>query len=199
MPESQRFFPLRPSLSGESRLWGPNQMTIFTSCICNVSLISCANICFFGRCIYTLATWIKSKQHYGSLWSRFSQSILMYIISITFSSFHIFCASKYRRHWSQILFPWYTWCCFPITLKTDPIRNVKKVNQCSSFNLFQIQILNSDHQGYVGESNKNLTSKRSVGSPCWSSTELSAGGAKRDVENTPKGTCLICILAPQSR
>ena len=28
--------------------------------------------------------------------------------------------------------------------------------------------------------------RRSVGSPCWSSTELSAGGAKRDVENTPK-------------
>ena len=28
--------------------------------------------------------------------------------------------------------------------------------------------------------------------------ELSAGGAKRDVENTPKGTCLNCILPRRS-
>ena len=29
-------------------------------------------------------------------------------------------------------------------------------------------------------------------------SELSAGGAKWDAENTPKGTHLICILAPRS-
>ena len=30
-------------------------------------------------------------------------------------------------------------------------------------------------------------------------SELSARGAKRDVENTPKYTCLNCILAPRYR
>ena len=35
--------------------------------------------------------------------------------------------------------------------------------------------------------------------PGWFKSELSAGGAKWHVENTPKGTCLICILAQRSR
>ena len=33
--------------------------------------------------------------------------------------------------------------------------------------------------------------------PGWFKSELSAGGAKWDVENTPKGTRLICNLAPR--
>ena len=35
--------------------------------------------------------------------------------------------------------------------------------------------------------------------PGWFKSELSAAGAKWDIENTPKGTHLIYILAPQSR
>ena len=35
--------------------------------------------------------------------------------------------------------------------------------------------------------------------PGWFKSELSAAGAKWDVENTPKGTCLICIFALRSR